>query len=101
MSFSTCKCCGQILPQQLKLTVRLRPGPRRIAELVYRAGPNGIPTDVLFDHIYRDDPDGGPLGGKNVLAARITMLNRRLKVDGLRIRGTRGRGENVYIWEKL
>ena len=101
MGPTICKCCGQTLPQPLKLSIKLRPGTLRLVERVARAGTNGVPTDVLFDYLYGGDPNGGPIGGKNVLASRISQLNKRLRADNVCIRGTMGRGENVYIWEKL
>lgn len=88
-----CPTCGQTVPDELapaKLTI----SQRRLVERVRRAGQHGIPSDKLFDYVYEDDPDGGPLSGMACLHVRIMYINRRLKNIGKRVLGTpSGRNE--------
>lgn len=98
-----CQCCGQSLPRHLKLSVVLAPSQRRLVERVHKAGPNGILSTDLFDYLYSDDPDGGPLSGNKAIHVRICSTNKKLKLDGLRIRAPRGGvgGHTNYVLEKL
>ena len=89
----TCSCCGQTLPEELPFGIKLSKLKMRIVERVRRAGPHGILTDDLFDFVYRDDPDGGPLTGKTCLHVHVNQINRELakvrKVIRAPVGGTR------------
>lgn len=77
-----CPSCGQFLPPARPLGLRLSRGDEELLGHVRRAGVHGIPTQALFDRLYADDPDGGPLTGVKVLHVRVNTLNRRLRSVG-------------------
>ena len=88
MQEPVCKCCGQTLPPKFTAAGYLSPGPLRIVELVHRAGKRGIRSDRLFNALYDDHPDGGPLSGMNSLRVRIAKINRKhLEPAGWKIEG--------------
>lgn len=80
-----CPTCGQSLPIVRKFGLKLGPSISRLLNIVQNAGPHGIPTDALFDRLYADDPDGGPLSGHKCLHTRIWLLNRKLRTKGKEI----------------
>ena len=97
-----CPACGQTLPAKLKLPIKLVDSQMLIVERVHRAGKNGILSTELTDYVYADDINGGPEGGKKVLATRICIINKRLKEAGLVIRAPVGtRSPTSYVLEKL
>jgi hypothetical protein len=84
-----CPACGQTLPEKPLLDgAYFTPHQSRIFEIVVRAGSSGIGSDDLFDALYRDDPDGGPLSGRKSMYTTIGALNRKLAHHGLRLRAT-------------
>jgi hypothetical protein len=56
----------------------------------------------LFDAIYADDPNGGPLTGRKCVQCQRVNLNRKLAPLGLRItsagRGSTERTYTLSIW---
>lgn len=82
-----CKCCGQKLPRLLGVTLSL--GYLRIVQIVQAAGEQGIRADRLFDALYDDDPDGGPLTGIDNLHSRIKQLNNHLAKARWKVQGSR------------
>lgn len=48
----------------------------RIYEIVRRAGQNGIESSELFNLLYEEDSDGGPLTGRKSMYAIVRALNR-------------------------
>ena len=79
--------CGQTLPEKPVLNgTHLTPYQKRILEIVTRAGKNGISTDDLFDKLYAEDPDGGPLTGRKSLYAIVSALNDKLEHHSMRVR---------------
>ena len=88
----TCPSCGQTLPPEMP-AIGLSPQQCRIVERVRKAGPYGICSDDLFTYAYADDPDGGPLSGKQCLQTRMWQINRKLAAIGKVIRAPRG-GKN-------
>jgi hypothetical protein len=98
-----CECCGQELPRPASLFdgLGLSPMQRRIAELVLRAGEYGISGARLFDALYADDPDGGPLTGLASLRVQVRNVNRKLAAVGKEVRAPRGGraygGEGCYV----
>ncbi len=102
-----CPTCGQTLPEPAPAGVRLSPLKTKIFERVRRAGPNGISTRDLWDLIYANDADGGPISLK-VLAVHINQLNKQLRPLGKRIWAGQGGaasfsgpGSGVYVLENL
>lgn len=98
-----CKTCGQTLPHPLPHDLPFRGVKAQIVHYVHKAGTHGIRSDVLFDHVYSDDPDGGPLTGMKILAVHICGMNKKLKPFGFRIRSlTVGRGGyGHYVMTKI
>ena len=92
----TCPCCGQSLPDERPLGLRLARSTTRLLELVIKAGKHGIPTDILFDRLYADDPNGGPETGIGCMQVRIWQLNRRLRTVGKEIRAIDNPGRGGY-----
>jgi hypothetical protein len=95
-----CTHCGQTLPPPASMfdSLRLSPGQLRLAKLVLRAGEHGISGRRLFDLLYADDVDGGPVTGVDTLKVRVCMVNRKLAAIGKEIRapkGGRGGGPGV------
>lgn len=86
-----CPCCNRPLPPEVQLGGRLR---QLIYDLVVRRGV--VTSQELFDHLYGDDPNGGPLCGRVALRANIWHINQALKAHGVAIRGRRGRGSDGY-----
>ena len=89
MKVATCCCCGQIIPPCLPFANR--PVSRRVYEFVTKH-PEGVSSGDIASHVYADDPDGGPGDAATALKAIIWRMNRDLKVLGIRIRATHGRG---------
>ena len=60
----------------------------------------GTTPTRLFDAIYADDSDGGPLTGRKAMQVQRVNLNRRLAPLGLRITsGGAGRAGGLYTLE--
>lgn len=88
-----CPTCGQTLPNPLPHNLKFRGIKDRILRVVHRSGVHGVRSDVLFDRVYGDDPNGGPLTGMKILAVHICKMNKDMKPFGLCIRSlTVGRG---------
>ena len=65
------------------------PKQRELLHHVTHAGPYGIDTHRLFDKLYADDPDGGPLTRYKVIHIMVCQTNIKLKPHGKKIVGTR------------
>ena len=92
---NTCNCCGHPLPDD-DVTSCLTPMQIRIFTRVHRAGTNGIARKDLFDSVYADRADGGPLN-ENIIAVQALNMRQRLAPFGLTIRGSQGPGSRYYI----
>jgi DNA-binding response OmpR family regulator len=66
--------------------LRLRPKEAQVMEAIRRAGEHGITTAQLFDVVYGDDRDGGPLTGKKVIHVIVHQLNLKLQTFEKNIR---------------
>lgn len=84
-----CPHCGQFYPPKRRPKVKLTRMQWDIFDRVQRAGRHGIPSDRLFDMLYANDPDGGPISGKHAMYTRIFHLNNRLKSVNLIVRAPR------------
>ena len=72
-------------------------GKRRQAFYDYIArNPQGVTRYQILDHVYADDPDGGP-NGHNIVCVTIKHINAKLEKHGhrIRIRGSGGPG-SIY-----
>lgn len=97
-----CTTCGQTLPEKWTFAAQFRGIKQQILIEVHKAGKHGIRSDVLFDRIYKTDPDGGPLTGVKILAVHVSQMNRTLKPQGWYLHSlNRGRcGFGHYVVEK-
>ncbi len=82
-----CPCCGQTMPPDLPVGLKLRGNRLRVYEIVRRAGQNGITSDRIFDKLYELDPNGGPESGLRIVSIIVCYLNKRLKDVGQKIQG--------------
>jgi hypothetical protein len=87
-----CPTCGQTFPPPFKMNWRAKRSVMLLIEAVYRAGPNGITSDKLYEKLYGDDPEGGPVSGIRSLHVRICHTNRRLREEGWLIVNCKGKG---------
>lgn len=85
---SECPCCGQTMPPKGPAGVKLTARQQRIYEIVRRAGPNGIKTDLIFDRLYSEDSNGGPDTQTKIISVFVCSLNKKLSQIGWRVRGT-------------
>jgi hypothetical protein len=58
------------------------------------AGPKN--ADELFAIVYRDDPDGGPLTGREVIDTHVWWLKEHIRDIGLELRSVRRNGRVIY-----
>lgn len=62
---------------------------RKIVDALAGAYPRRVAHQFLFDRLYDDDPEGGPLNPSNVVAVQITRLRRVLPKYGWTIPSNR------------
>jgi hypothetical protein len=75
-----CECCGQVVPPDNPFAGQ--PVKARIYE--YISKNPGKSRNEIIDHVYADDPDGGP-EWTSTLSVHIHFMNWRLRKLGLRI----------------
>jgi hypothetical protein len=75
----TCPTCGQALPPDPSPAHLLSPTQAKIYDIVARAGSHGINSDVLFERLYADDEEGGPLSGKQSMYVMVREVNLTFK----------------------
>ena len=99
-----CPTCGQTLPEKIDPLLTLFQGKRReMLRIIQRAGPNGLSTEEIFDHIYAQDTDGGPDTGYKIIAVFAWHINRLLRPQGYRVY-SKHRGRSVpgrYVLTKI
>lgn len=97
-----CPCCGQETAAVRMPITSLREAPlshqqRTIVDTLARAYPRTLPVEALIAALYDDDPDGGPLDPKRIIAVQIFRLRQLLPSYGWTIpssvcgRGNKGR----------
>lgn len=99
-----CPTCEQTLPPPFDAGIKFKPAAQALIDIVWKAGKHGISTDRLFDKLYKNDPDGGPVSGMKTVHTRICYINKRLMPQGYRIQGenTGGHGINgMYVLKKI
>jgi hypothetical protein len=94
--FKVCHCCGfPVVSEEMGWLFRGQ--QQLIFDIVSASGSAGIAGEELVARVYRDDPDGGPLYARNVIAVQIRQqINPRLEPLGLRITAGRGRDAQPY-----
>lgn len=95
---ATCPKCGQELPDPSDPPVRLTPGQVAIYKAVRRAGREGVWAKALYDRLYSDAEDGGPLSAIKCLHVRIYHLNRMLRPAGEEVSA---RPNYPYVWRRI
>lgn len=91
-----CPACGQTLPVVRPYGLQIGTRKQRILEIVQKAGPHGIKTTALFERVYGQDQEGGPLGGNKTLHVHVNQLNKLLRRHHKVIRGERCGGTGQY-----
>jgi hypothetical protein len=89
-SIRTCECCGAIIPHGN--THNLTNNQLRIYN--YIAKHPGCTAEEIKSHIYRDDPNGGPLSA-NIINVQVTHM--RHKLSGVRIVSRPGREAPYHL----
>lgn len=100
MANGSCPCCGQTLPDDIPDGLRIEGRCRELFDRVRRSGQRGIMADVLFNAIYADHADGGPMTGVKIISVFVCRINKRLKPFGLRVMGEHS-GHGVYSTYRL
>lgn len=101
MNPCACEKCGHPLPDDALPGVTLSKMHKRIFKAVSKATPRGITTEGILEHMYFDDPNGGPNCTKTV-AVQINRLNRlHLRPRGMEIRSPVGTGISSYTLRRL
>jgi len=83
-----CGKCGQLIPP--KILFRNASVKQRIYDFVSQH-PEGVNSVQIADHIYADDPDGGPGSPEVTVRTHIFFMNRLLNQRGVMIRAGSGR----------
>jgi hypothetical protein len=92
-----CPCCNRPLPPAIELQGKIR---RRYWDFISRH-PEGVTKNQIFDAVYGDDPNGGPLRGDLVVRVNVYHINKVLRKHGLRVTGRPGGPGAVYRLVKL
>ncbi|TCP88953.1 transcriptional regulator [Rhizobium sp. PP-CC-2G-626] len=83
----SCPCCGQNLVSSLPAAglknVRFYGSTQTLVlHALAEAYPRGMTKEQLFDVIYSENPDGGPLYGPNIIAIHIGKLRPKIEQLG-------------------
>ncbi|MDP1587299.1 MAG: helix-turn-helix domain-containing protein, partial [Prosthecobacter sp.] len=100
-----CPCCGQTIApanapkwNENSRTIVvgdgvavLTPMQARMFSMLWRAWPSGrlISVEQMMNHLYADDPNGGP-EYHNTVSVQISHMRKKLEPLGLTIRGRHG-----------
>ena len=69
-----------------------------VLSLLIKRYPNKVVTEAIIDHLYSNDPSGGPEGPRNVVAQLIRRIRIRIEPYGWTIpRKLRGLGSNGMV----
>lgn len=103
LGMNCCPTCGQTLPPAKPLGLALRGQLLKITNWLLKAGPHGLPSDILFERLHADNPEGGPLTSIKTLHVQVWHLNQRLARVGKKVAATsRGRGGPcTYVMKDL
>lgn len=87
-----CPHCRQFMPLPLPYGIRLTPAEKRIADIVRRAGDEGISVLDIADMVYANDLDP-PAMPARTLWVQIYQINTKIRPKGYEIFNTaRGGG---------
>lgn len=89
-----CPCCGApSLPRNL---TDLTSHEHAFAQALRERRGEWVTAQYLFDQVYGDDPNGGPLMGMKMVHIYVHKLRRKLGADVVETRGWRKLGG--YRW---
>ena len=81
-----CPCCQQaVAAPTLEIVIDrfgLTPMEARILRAVWKGKGHPVPNERIFDHMYEDDPDGGPSPTKMYSAFKVALCHLRQKLTG-------------------
>lgn len=88
-----CPCCGQMTEavRLETLVAVVSPTFSEMIELLAKTPGQFVPTDRIAAHVWRRDPNGGPLNANVCLSNLLAYNRRKLKALGYRIDGRMGR----------
>jgi len=101
---STCPCCGSTMkrvPVDALRFLRASRAEVAVISILADAYPMWVPTSVIADRVYADDPNGGPLYADKSVAVRLNRLKGRLADLGWRTKGMMGRNSQGVRLEPL
>jgi DNA-binding response OmpR family regulator len=87
----SCPCCNNpIRSPSFELIVdhyEISPQSARVLEAVWKGKGVPVPSERILDHIWADDPDGGPVGAKRYRYFQWSLheLRKRLEGSGLAV----------------
>lgn len=84
-----CPTCGQRLPADEPVDLRLTPQEHRLYDMIRRAGQVGISLNGCFERMYAGH-DGGPDSGPKIIHAFVNLINRKLRQHRQKIVSARG-----------
>jgi DNA-binding response OmpR family regulator len=93
MKTSFCPLCHQIIPP--RNLFRDQPVKQRIYEFI-AAHREGVTRRQIMDHVWADDPNGGPEFA-NVVSVHIKNMRPILEREGLTVTCARGPGATYRI----
>lgn len=81
-----CPCCRQSTNaptvDALILSLDLQPLQSRILRAVWFGKGMPVQTKRIFDHMYIDDPDGGPSSARMYAALKVGLCRLRKRLEG-------------------
>ncbi len=97
MELPVCKCCGQTLPGALEFGgVHFSPMQKKIVDRVHKAGKGGVTLAMLVNHVYADDPDGGPIHAERSVHVQLCIVNRKLAPANRRVEANKSGGQGAF-----
>lgn len=101
-----CPTCGSPMntgrsPTEIPAMINLTKLRSRLIDALLKKHPGYVNSGNLFDHMYGDDPNGGPDGGTSTMNAFIWRLNRQLRPCGWEVTTNGARGSGSILAYRL
>jgi len=93
-----CPTCNQVTPL-VRFNIR-NSMSKRIYEFV-STHPHGVTANDIFEMLWGDDPDGGPIEGTERVFIMINTLNQKLRPHDLIVNGTKHNGLKHYALRRI
>lgn len=81
-----CPCCGHQIKaptfDQIVQHYQISPQAARLLDAVWRGKGLAVPTERILDHIWADDPDGGPPEARMYRYFQWSLWDLRKKLEG-------------------